>query len=108
MSEIDPPLGRVGMIERGAGYRNARRALAGWPMSRVGRAREHGKPQSCMSVLESKTVHARDRLPPSEAGDQPSLPIAVPIPTPLMLLPPSLLAGGVPAFQAAPLWRGRG
>lgn len=24
---------------------------------------ERGKPQSCMSVLDSKTVHARDRLP---------------------------------------------
>ena len=64
MSEIDPPLGRVGMIERGAGFKDARRALAGWPMSRVGRARARGKPQSCMSA-RSPTQ--------SEQGDQPSL-----------------------------------
>ena len=63
MSEIDPPLGRVGMIERGAGYRDARRALAGWPMSRVDRARERGKPQRCMRLLDSKTKQARLAYP---------------------------------------------
>lgn len=40
MSENDPPQGRVGMIERERG--RVWRALAGWPMSRVGRARERG------------------------------------------------------------------
>jgi len=29
MSEIDPPLGRVGMIEGGAGYRGAKRSPHG-------------------------------------------------------------------------------
>jgi hypothetical protein len=32
-------------------------------MSRVGRARERGKPQSCMRVLDSKTMQARLAYP---------------------------------------------
>lgn len=48
---IDPPLGRVGMSEREV-RASGRRALVGrMPMSRVGRARERGEIQGCMSVL---------------------------------------------------------
>ncbi|MDP1644224.1 MAG: hypothetical protein Q8L71_01820 [Thiobacillus sp.] len=51
MSEIDPPLGRVGMTEREVRV-SGRQALVGWmPMSCVGRARERCEIQGCMSVL---------------------------------------------------------
>lgn len=48
---IDPPLGRVGMSEREV-RASGRQALVGrMLMSRVGRARERGETQGCMSVL---------------------------------------------------------
>lgn len=48
---IDPPLGRVGMSEREV-RASGRQALVGrMLMSRVGRARERGEIQGCMSVL---------------------------------------------------------
>ena len=56
---IDPPLGRVGMTESEV-RASGRRALVGtMMMTRVGRARERGETQGCMTVLidaESKRI----------------------------------------------------